>query len=142
MVKSFQALSVKQPWAALIVHGLKSIEVRSWSTRQRGLILIHASRQVDQRREGWNRLPPEAGVTVERLGGVIGMVEITDCLAYRSKHAFQSDCSRHLNEPDWYQERGLYGFVLAKPRLVPFIELPGWVKFFSVKVDEKRLKGA
>src|SRR5207245_2747235 len=26
------ALSLKQPWATLLVHGLKSIEVRRWST--------------------------------------------------------------------------------------------------------------
>lgn len=39
-----KALSVKQPWASLIVSGLKDIENRSWSTNYRGPILIHASK--------------------------------------------------------------------------------------------------
>ena len=30
------ALSVKQPWATLLVHGLKTIEVRAWPTARRG----------------------------------------------------------------------------------------------------------
>src|SRR5262245_61764820 len=30
------ALSVKQPWASLLVHGLKTIEVRRWPTARRG----------------------------------------------------------------------------------------------------------
>ena len=29
------ALSLKQPWAALLVHGLKSIEVRRWAAARR-----------------------------------------------------------------------------------------------------------
>jgi hypothetical protein len=36
-------LSVRQPWAALIVSGHKDIENRTWSTRYRGPVLIHAS---------------------------------------------------------------------------------------------------
>ena len=29
------ALSIKQPWAALLVHGLKTMEIRSWPTAHR-----------------------------------------------------------------------------------------------------------
>ncbi|MEO6583240.1 MAG: ASCH domain-containing protein [Ferruginibacter sp.] len=37
------ALSLLQPWASLVVMGVKTIETRSWSTRHRGPLLIHAS---------------------------------------------------------------------------------------------------
>lgn len=37
------ALSLLQPWASLVVMGAKTIETRSWSTRHRGPLLIHAS---------------------------------------------------------------------------------------------------
>ena len=36
-------LSVRQPWASLIVSGFKSVENRSWKTDYRGTIAIHAS---------------------------------------------------------------------------------------------------
>jgi len=38
-----KALSNRQPWAGLVEHGLKSIEVRTWSTKHRGSLLICAS---------------------------------------------------------------------------------------------------
>lgn len=38
-----KVISILQPWASLIVHGHKKIETRSWNTKYRGEILIHAS---------------------------------------------------------------------------------------------------
>ena len=38
------ALSVRQPWAALLVAGRKTVEVRTWSTAVRGRVFIHAAR--------------------------------------------------------------------------------------------------
>lgn len=38
-----KVLSIQQPWASLIVAGHKKIETRSWNTKFRGEVLIHAS---------------------------------------------------------------------------------------------------
>lgn len=38
-----KTLSIKQPWASLIAHGIKDVENRSWRTKFRGRIYIHAS---------------------------------------------------------------------------------------------------
>lgn len=37
-----KALTLRQPWASLVALGVKTIETRSWSTRYRGRLLIHA----------------------------------------------------------------------------------------------------
>lgn len=37
-----KALTIRQPWASLIATGVKTIETRSWSTKHRGTIAIHA----------------------------------------------------------------------------------------------------
>lgn len=42
-----KALSVRQPWANLIAWGMKSIEVRTWSTDYRGDLLIVSSQKPD-----------------------------------------------------------------------------------------------
>jgi hypothetical protein len=42
-VSKIRVLSVKQPWASLIVLGLKRFEARRWPPRWRGRIAIHAS---------------------------------------------------------------------------------------------------
>ena len=38
-----RALSLRQPWASLIADGRKTIETRTWRTRYRGPLAIHAS---------------------------------------------------------------------------------------------------
>lgn len=39
-----KALSLTQPWATLVVTGAKQVETRSWSTRYRGPLYIHAAK--------------------------------------------------------------------------------------------------
>lgn len=40
-------LSVRQPWASYLAGGLKSVELRTWTTAYRGWLWIHAAKQVD-----------------------------------------------------------------------------------------------
>ena len=42
-----KAITIKQPWASLIVHGVKDIENRTWHTNFRGRVLIHSSSKGD-----------------------------------------------------------------------------------------------
>ena len=46
-VSTMKALSIKQPWAWLIVNGYKDIENRTWKTNYRGTFLVHASKGFD-----------------------------------------------------------------------------------------------
>ena len=39
-----KALSLKQPFAELVVEGKKKIELRNWNTKFRGDFFIHASK--------------------------------------------------------------------------------------------------
>jgi hypothetical protein len=41
-------LTIHQPHASLIVLGIKDVENRSWRTRHRGPLLIHAGKDIDQ----------------------------------------------------------------------------------------------
>jgi ASCH domain len=127
------ALSLKQPWAALVVHGVKSIEIRRWPTARRGRILIHASSVVDDRPEGWRKVPQEAKTFAEFRGGIIGSVELTDCVRYENLQAFLADQAKHHNEADWFQPPVLYGFAFADPTPLPFQKYPGWFRFFKVE---------
>ena len=64
------ALSIRQPWAALIVAGRKTIEVRTWSTQRRGPIWIHASKLPDPRPEAWAHVnTPDLMVAASGSGG-------------------------------------------------------------------------
>jgi hypothetical protein len=75
-----RALSIRQPYAELIMRGEKSIEYRTQLTHIRGRIYIYATARqpdVDACRDA--RVDPDALVT----GHIIGTVVLTDCLAPR-----------------------------------------------------------
>jgi hypothetical protein len=134
------ALSIKQPWAALVVKGLKTIEIRRWPTARRGRILIHAARVPDTRAEALKHVTPELLALTELKGGIIGSVDLTDCLAYRDLALFEKDQKLHFNEPDWYEPPVLYGFQFADPYVLPFQKYPGWFRFFSVQLVDGIVK--
>ena len=50
---AMKCLSVRQPWAWLLVNGYKDIENRTWETRHRGPLLIHAGKTFDAAGYAW-----------------------------------------------------------------------------------------
>jgi hypothetical protein len=132
------ALSVKQPWAALLVHGLKTVEVRRWPTARRGRVLIHAAAVPDERPEGWDLVPEELREAAGLTGGLVGAAELTACRAYRTAEAFAEDCDRHRNDPSWFRGPVLYGFAFAGAVVLPFRPYPGWMRFFPVREEKPR----
>ena len=128
------ALSVKQPWAALLAHGVKCVEVRTWPASRRGPILIHASKVPDERPEAWKWVTtPGLRLASVLRGGVVGEGELTGCVRYGTPAAFEADAGRHLNAPDWYVEAGLFGLTFRELRPVPFYAVPGNTFFFRVE---------
>lgn len=64
-----KALTIRQPWATLIASGVKTIETRTWATKHRGPLVIHAGAALD-RRGPIHRIPDPTrmplGVTLAR----------------------------------------------------------------------------
>lgn len=42
-IQPMKAITLWQPWASLLAHGAKKYETRSWATKYRGPIAIHAA---------------------------------------------------------------------------------------------------
>ena len=133
MPEVWHALSVKQPWAALLVAGRKTVEVRTWGVSRRGKVLIHAAKIDDPRPEGWVAIDsPELKRLAERKGGILGVAEFVDCIRYDTPEAFAADAERHLNAPDWFRPPRLFGFAFQNARSVPFAPWPGNTFFFAL----------
>jgi ASCH domain len=127
------ALSLKQPWAALLAHGLKTIEVRRWKPTRHGRILIHAARVSDDRQEAWAHVPAEVMPAAKLVGGIVGAGDLSPHYkVYRNPADFAADQARHLNELSWFEEPALYGFVFGNLTVLPFRRCPGWMRFFHV----------
>jgi len=112
-----KALSIRQPWAWLIVHGGKDIENRTWATKYRGPVLIHAAKKIDVRayaelKSSGIEMPPLEKLQV---GGIIGRAEIADC----------------VNNWDSVWFYGPFGMVLKNRRPVRFSPCPGRLGLFQ-----------
>lgn len=132
MSPTLLALSIRQPWAGLIVAGRKSIEVRTWPTAHRGPLLVHASKVRDERPEATQWVTPAVAPFCELTGGVIGLVDLIECRDYRTPPEFLADRAAHLNAPHWFQLQGLFGFRLANPVRVTFFPCSGQTRLFHV----------
>ncbi len=118
-----RALSIRQPWAWLIVHGRKNIENRTWPTSFRGRFLVHAALIFDH--EGYQWVRSEMGVSMPEpacfeRGGIVGAADLLDCV------------SQH--ESPWFS--GPYGFVVANARVLPFRRFRGRLGFFEVEGEQ------
>jgi hypothetical protein len=118
------ALSIRQPWAWLIVHGYKDVENRTWPTRRRGPFLVHAGKTLDH--EGyefveaeWSHIWMPAPKDLE-LGGIVGRATLTDCV--------------HIHPSPWFS--GPCGFVLADAEPLPFQPCRGMLGFFTPETTE------
>ena len=128
------ALSVKQPWAALLAAGRKTIEIRTWGTRFRGAVLIHAGKIPDNRPEAWAWIDtPELVAAAQLKGGVIGEATVFGCRMYGTKTVFANDRESHLNETSWFQPPLMYGFEFRNARPIQFTPVKGQTLFFTVK---------
>jgi hypothetical protein len=83
------ALSVFQPWASLLVHGVKQVETRPWRTAHRGLLAVHASARLPPAdralcgHEPFRSALRQAGLDPHDqlpLGAVLGTVRLLDCV--------------------------------------------------------------
>lgn len=116
-----KAITIRQPWAWLIIHGGKDIENRTWSTKYRGRILVHAAKGMSESEYIAAKAVADANksflTSFENLkrGGIIGSVDIVDCVD-------QSDSP-------WFF--GPHGFVLRDPQPLPFIQMKGALGLFE-----------
>lgn len=114
-----RVLAIRQPWASLIIRGLKNIEVRSKNTFVRGTIAIYASRAIIRKKDlKW--VNENYDVPIEQLddlptGMIIGTVNLIECKEYESDFHFKLDQRRHLSPEESYS-KNIKGWFLKSPR--------------------------
>ena len=126
-MNTLRALSLRQPWAELILSGKKTIETRTWNTSYRGTFWIHASiaSNPDHMKEfGF-------GSQDFNRGAIVGSAELVSVIAYPSLAAFQADASKHCVRIDHW-EKPLFGYVLSNVKRIEPIPCKGMLNFFPL----------
>jgi hypothetical protein len=134
------ALTIRQPWAWLIVHGFKDIENRTWSTAYRGRLGIHAGKGCTKAEyraamEFALAIHPELVDRFEEIcypalirGALIGEVTLTGCVAASPSRWFTGKYGWLLEQPVSYPQPiplkgrlGLFrhGLMASQPSKAP-----------------------
>ena len=148
-----KAITVKQPWAWLIVNDYKPIENRSWKTKYRGEFGVHASLQFDTDGYRWvEEHAEQLGVDMSEFplpyefvrGAIIGSVEIVDCVInHHSVWAEKSiDCKDGCPSvescPIGKCPHQVYNWVLANPIKFPKpIPCKGKLSFWEYRIADE-----
>lgn len=103
-----KVLTIKEPWATLIIDGYKKYEFRSWKTKYRGKILIHAGMSIEKdmvvRFKSYN--------LNYSSGEIIGEADLVDCILVDEKfnnelkklNPIVYDKSNHIETYAWKLE--------------------------------------
>ena len=125
-----KAISIKNPYANLIVLGLKPLEIRSKPTKYRGDILICASKN----KVLWHHIHnPKYFIEFAtkhdlycNSGKAIGIATITDCRPMTEADEAKAFCK---------YEPGLFAYVLDNPRQITPFDVCGNLGLFNVYCD-------
>lgn len=139
-----KALSLRQPWAWLVIHGGKRIENRTWPTSFRGRFFIHAAKGCTAS-EYSDALAfcRSKGISVvgmpthDRLlrGGIVGAATLTGVMRPGMADHRPALSDYPTLDLRWHMLEQ-HGFVLEGVSEVPFIPMRGMLGFFDVKVEE------
>jgi len=121
-----KALSLRQPYAELIVSGKKTIEVRNWNTNFRGEFLVHASKQVMTDDCKKQKLDPNNITT----GAVVGKATLTNVKKYETREEFEKDYDKHKASKSFFK-KPCYGFILKNAKRMDSIPARGSLSFFE-----------
>ena len=130
-----KVITIKQPFASLIAEGLKEYEFRTWRTKYRGDILIHAGLGIDKKAmkkfEHLNLEYPK--------GCIIAKITITDCIKIDDnarkmlKEKNELVYSGIINDEKWNG----YGFKLENVEKIKPINIKGKLSLWEI--DDKLL---
>ena len=130
-----KVITIKQPWATLIVKGYKEYEFRTWKTKYRGEILIHAGKSVDKK-----AMTRFKHLNLEYpIGQIIAKAAITDCI-YVDDEFIQKMIKKDpivykelINNDGWNG----YGFKLENIEEIKHIEVNGKLSLWNYDVGKK-----
>eukprot|EP01026_Neomeris_dumetosa_P000906 TRINITY_DN10217_c0_g1_i3.p3 TRINITY_DN10217_c0_g1~~TRINITY_DN10217_c0_g1_i3.p3 ORF type:complete len:196 (-),score=32.96 TRINITY_DN10217_c0_g1_i3:280-867(-) len=138
-------LSMHQPWASLLVYGIKRIEGRAWQTEFRGKLWIQAAQKfpedsvITEVEQSYQQIyeiegkPPPTFPKEYPTGVIVGSVEVVDCLRAEQIEAWEG-----LLESIKLEVSSPFGFLCEQPRIVKNpIKLRGQQKIF--RLDNQRL---
>ena len=118
-----KVLSIKEPWASLIMNGTKKIETRSWKTKYRGEIYIHASLSKTKITK------PEVYELIKdmnfKCGYIICKCNLVDCIYMTDEYVNDMKINHYEEYICGHYEVGRYAWIVEDVKVIEPIEAKG-----------------
>ena len=118
-----KVLSIKEPWASLIMNGTKKIETRSWKTKYRGKIYIHASLYKAKITK------PEVYELIKdmnfKCGYIICKCNLVDCIYMTDEYVNDMKTNHYEEYICGHYEVGRYAWIVEDVKVIEPIEAKG-----------------
>jgi hypothetical protein len=105
-----KAISIRSPWWEKIVSGEKTIETRTWQTKYRGPLLIHASKPK---------------------GAIVGAAYLRDCRPMTERDEYEACCKLYPRANAWVLSDAIPFVGVAHD-----MKIPGRLGFFDVDMKQ------
>lgn len=131
-----KAITIIQPWATLIALGEKRFETRSWPTKHRGPLAIHAGKKVEQKvcqAEPYRSILAAHGYTAETLptGSIVAIADLSNCYPvsvsnpyYAALLGYDGYIEGNELEFGWYKE-GRYAWEISNVKRIDHAPVRG-----------------
>lgn len=153
MVTVVKVLSIRQPWAWLILNSLKDVENRTWTTDYRGTVYIHAGKSFDW---GAIRWLFETSVAYPSLVGVMWQV-LSHFGLDTSDASTNTPPTRHREElgalvgkailcdvtddsDSVWAEPGCWHWLFRDPEAITPIPMPGRLGLYEIPADAVKIR--
>lgn len=118
-----KVLSINEPWASLIMNGTKKIETRSWKTKYRGEIYIHASLSKAKITK------PEVYELIKdmnfKCGYIICKCNLVDCIYMTNEYVNDMKINHYEEYICGHYEVGRYAWIVEDVKVIEPIEAKG-----------------
>lgn len=136
-----KVLTIRQPFATLIVLGIKHIENRAWQTPYRGALAIHAGKAYDRTGFHYARQKcadlgiPFPAEDAFQFGGIVGIANLMGMIYINVDNEEDGDYAHY--EDDWLKwwDRDEYGWILKGSRPTEFVPLRGRLHLWDLPPD-------
>lgn len=129
-----KTITIKQPYASLIAAGIKKYEFRTWKSKYRGKLLIHAGKGIDKKAmekfKNYNLEYPS--------GCIIAICDMVDCVKIDEETREMLLKENELVYGKTAMDKSFdgYGFRLENVKMIEEIPVKGALSFWEYDYKE------
>ncbi len=134
-MKTIKVLTLREPWASLMGEGVKYTETRSWCTKYRGELYIHAGAAPVPKNDSQIQLLNQFVTGDLHYGLIFLKATLIDCVQITKEFAEKEKSKDLANYLCGDYSVGRYAWILSNIEPIPPVSAKGRLGIWNFKID-------